>query len=364
MKKLLVLCTTDSMIWNFLIPHIKEIQFKGIEVECACSQTGFYFKEVEKMTGCITHEIPFARNPCSTSNIRAISMLNKLVKKNCYDAIFCHEPVGGALGRIVGHKNGCEVIYMAHGFHFYKGAPLSSKIYYVVEKFLSKYTDVLLTINQEDYESSTKFKARKTQKVNGIGVNIDKFKKCCSDYLCKQYDLHENDFLLLSVGELISRKNHKVILQSLKMINDPHIHYFIAGEGELEKTLKNIIYNYGLQNQVHLLGFCRNVSELYNSCDAFIFPSKQEGLSMALMEAMACGKPVIASNIRGNVDLIDNEQGGVLVKTNDLYGYINAIKKLKADTMLRVSMGEYNEHKIMDFDIETVKKQLEKYWIK
>ena len=170
------------MIWTFMINHIKCLESEGYIVECASSETGFYFKELQNKGICM-HKISFERNPFSFNNIKAYFELNKLFKKNNYDIVFCHEPVGGAFGRIVGKKYGCKVIYMAHGFHFYKGAPTINTLYYLVEKSLSRRTDLLITINQEDFLASQKFYAGNNVLVNGIGVDTKKFLKADSDFL-------------------------------------------------------------------------------------------------------------------------------------------------------------------------------------
>lgn len=359
MKKILFLCTTDSMIWNFLVEHIKRLETEGCIVECAASETGVYFKELQQK-GITMHRIPFERSPYSTKNIKAYKELSKLVKQNRYDIVFCHEPVGGAFGRIVGKKYGCEVVYMAHGFHFYKGAPATTTIYYLVEKYLSRKTDLLITINKEDYEASKKFHAARIALVNGIGVDTNKFVKKDSDYLRRKFLLKDDSLILLSVGELIPRKNHLTVIRSLVNLKNADTHYFIAGEGELENQLKRETEKLGLQGHVHFLGFCRNVNELCNSCDIFIMPSVQEGLSLALMEAMACGKPVIASKIRGNVDLIEDSKGGLLVDTYDESGYCSAIDRLWSSSDLMASMSRANLENIKKYDISFIKEELVK----
>lgn len=357
MKNILFLCTTDSMIWNFLVEHIKRLETEGCTVECAASETGFYFKEL-RQKGITMHRIPFERSPYSARNIKAYKELCKLVSQNKYDIIFCHEPVGGAFGRIVGKKYGCKVVYMAHGFHFYKGAPATTTIYYLVEKKLSRKTDLLITINREDFEASQKFHATKIALVNGIGVDTNKFVKKDSDYLRRELHLKDDSLILLSVGELIPRKNHLTVIKSLVNFKNVDVHYFIAGEGELESRLKCEVEELGLKDQVHFLGFCRNVNELCNSCDIFIMPSVHEGLSLALMEAMACGKPVIASKIRGNVDLIEDTKGGLLVDTYDEVGYYKAIDRLWRSSDLMASMSRVNLENIKKYDISVIKEEL------
>lgn len=356
--RILVLCTTDSMIWNFLIPHINDLIEAGHIVECACSKTGEFFEKLQDEYGFVMHRIEFERTPYSLKNVVALHKLNNLIQMLRYDTIFCHEPVGGAMGRIAGRKNKCRVIYMAHGFHFYKNAPKSSEIYYVVEKWLSRFTDVLITINQEDYKAAQTFCARKTYLVNGIGVDTLKFAYNPDPaYIRNELGLQTDDLVFLSIGELIKRKNHETVIRAISRIANPKIHYVIAGDGELKRYLSILINSLGLTN-VHLLGYRRDINKLCNSADVFVLPSYQEGLSVALMEAMACGKPVIASRIRGNVDLVIDGAGGILVEPQGIEEYKIAINKLSIDSSLALSMGEYNRTKILKYDIKEVKKEL------
>lgn len=358
--KVLVLCTTDSMFTNFLIPHINNMQNKGYDVDCACSVTGDFFAILRDEFKFNMYEIGFERSPFSLKNISAFCKLNALVKKKKYDVIFCHEPVGGAMGRLVGHMNHCKVVYMAHGFHFYKGAPAKMKLFYLVERFLARWTDVLITINREDYEASLKFKAKKKVLTNGIGVDTSKF--ICEPnktYIRQMLRVSEDNCILLSVGELIVRKNHESIIRAIKKINNPHIHFVIAGDGELTEYLHKLVKSLNLEYQVHLLGYRRDISKLCNSADIYVMPSLQEGLSVALMEAMSCGKPVIVSKIRGNVDLIDEGKGGYLVEAKDIDGYAKAITDLVSNTLLQKSFGDYNREKVKQFDIKKVITQID-----
>ena len=360
MKRMLIVCTTDSMIWNFLVPHIQKLEKEGYYIECACSKTGDFFDKLINLYDLKMNKIQFERSPYKFQNILAYKQLVALIKNKNFDTVFCHEPVGGAIGRLVGHKFNCKVIYMAHGFHFFKGAPKTRKLYYLVEKYLSRYTDVLITINQEDYLASKKFHAKKCFKTNGIGVDTKKFAMDNNEknYIKKEMCLPEDAIVILSVGELIQRKNHAVIIKALSKLNQSNLYYLIAGEGEIRVELESLIRNLGLEKNIHLLGYRTDINKLCNSADIFALPSVHEGLSVALMEAMGCGKPVIGAKIRGNVDLIDEGKGGFLVDTFNIDDYSNKINYLLCNEELRNSMGLYNINKVKEFDIDTVKKQL------
>lgn len=262
------------------------------------------------------------------------------------------------MGRILGHFCNVKVIYMAHGFHFYKGAPISSKLYYIVEKRLSRWTDTLITINQEDYEASLQFYAKKNIKLPGIGVDVSKFQYApCPNYLRDEFGLTDEDVIVLSVGELIPRKNHKVVISAMALLGD-QFHYFIAGEGVEQKNLENQTKQLHLEDRVHFLGFRKDINQLCNSADIFVMPSLQEGLSVALMEAMACGKPIIASKIRGNVDLIIENSGGFLVSTCIAEEYANRLKEIYENKEMARKMSSFNMEHIRLFDIKAVASRL------
>lgn len=348
------------MIWNFLVPHIKNLVGGGKIVECACAKTGFYFDELKQKLGVQMHEIGFERSPYNTKNFHAYFRLKQLVEHNKYDIIFCHEPVGGAMGRIVGHFCKVKVIYMAHGFHFYKGAPKSSKIYYYIEKVLSRWTDTLITINQEDYDASLGFHANHNIKVPGIGVDISKFKYApCKDYLRKEFKLADDDVTVLSVGELIKRKNHTTVIEAMSFL-DERFNYFIAGEGPEQHNLKELVKKRHLERRVHFLGFRKDINQLCNSADVFVMPSLHEGLSVALMEAMACGKPIVASRIRGNTDLIIDELGGYLVPTCESKEYADKILTISEHPELLRKMSSFNIQHVQKFDLSTVASYFQK----
>lgn len=359
-QKVLIVCTTDSMITNFLIPHINDLKARGHQVDCACSRTGQFMDMLVNDYHITTHEIDFHRSPFSFANFKALKELNRLVKKVDYDVIFCHEPVGGAMGRVVGHLCGKIVVYMAHGFHFFKGAPKKNYLFYIVEKFLAHWTDVLITINREDYEASQKFVCKNRFILNGIGIDTSKFYYCPNhDYIRRVIRVNNNkNIFCLSVGELIPRKNHETVIRAIAQTSNKNIHYIVAGDGELKEYLYKLSRELGVSDRVHLLGYRTDINQLCNACDIYLLPSLQEGLSVALMEGMATGNAIIASRIRGNVDLIDENKGGILVAPKDIDGYANAISKLAETAEKRDVMGQYNVKKIKEYDIEFVRHQM------
>lgn len=257
-------------------------------------------------------KISFARSPFSFKNFIAYKQVSKLMRQNHYDIVHCNTPMGGVVGRLVSHKVKIPyTIYQAHGFHFFKGAPLFNWLcYYPVERFLARYSDLLITINQEDFKAAQKFSAKKVVLVNGVGIDVSRFISIADKNpdLRKKLGISQNAFVLLSVGELNKNKNHIAVLQALRKLNNPEIYYVTCGKGPKSESLTNFIKHSGLEKNVILAGYQSNITDFYRMADAFINPSLREGLPSVVMEAMACKLPVLASSIRGHKDLLPDSK--------------------------------------------------------
>ena len=279
------------------------------------------------------------------------------------EVIHCNTPIGGVLGRICGKKYHKKVIYMAHGFHFYKGAPLLNRIIFKpIEKWLAHKTDCLITINQEDYEAALKFrlaKDGKVYKVNGVGVDLHSFDGVSIDKESKKAELQlpQDAIVGIVVGDLNENKNVETIIRALPLV-EANVHLLICGFGPLEEKLKLLAEELGVKEQCHFLGFRTDVKELYLLSDMFVFASQREGLPRSTMEAMLAGLPCVVSKIRGNVDLIEEGKGGLLVPAKDAEAFAAAMKKMVCNPEMRKQFGIYNKERIRQYDIDVVKKQM------
>ncbi len=365
MKKMLMVASVPSMIGQFNMDNISVLQELGYKVCVACDfkdrsvwdeERTSKFKGELRKKGIRYYQMDFSRSPFNIQkNIAAYKQMYSLVRKERFDLVHCHTPVASAIARVVAHKLHVKTIYTAHGFHFYKGASWKNwMFFYPVEKFLSHWTDVLITINKEDYQRAKKnFCAKKVVYVPGVGVDTDKFHSFLIDTDAKRRELgvSNTDIMFLSVGELSHRKNHEVVIRAIKELNNPDIKYFICGKGELEGYLINLIKESGLESQVKLPGYRTDVSELCQAADLFVFPSRQEGLPVALMEAIACQTPVLCSNIRGNTDLVKDKM--CMFDENNLEDLVQHLEKITRGGQPRVVMKEsvtcnYDHLKLFD----------------
>ena len=286
-----------------------------------------------------------------------------------YDLVHCHSPIGGIICRLANkhskHYDSTRMIYTAHGFHFFKGNnPLKNFLFRNIERYGAKYTDTIITINKEDYEAAKKFKLRKNgtvEYVPGVGIDIDKINAIQGnkEELCKELNIPIDSILLLSVGELSKRKNHEVIVRLLNQLPD-NIHYVICGQGQLENYLLDLAQKLKVNNRLHLLGYRTNIPQIMKSCDIFVFPSLQEGLPVALMEAMACGLPCVASEIRGNIDLIEDGVNSSLCNPIEYKEFLNSFKSINKE--IGDKFGKLNIIKIKKYDIKKINIKMNKIY--
>lgn len=364
--RVLYVATISNTINTFMIPHIELLLDHGFEVDIACNVDREISSRLTNK-GCKVYNIEFQRSPFSKKNFQAYKKIKELIKKGNYQIVHTHTPVASALVRFsVRSLKNIKVIYTAHGFHFYKGAPIINwLIYYPIERYLAKYTDILITINKEDYKRAKKFfKAGKVEYIPGVGLDTTKYDEVVVNKFVKRKSLGvpSNAFVILSVGELNKNKNHETIIKAIAKLQNPNIYYLICGKGPLRNYLKELIAEKGIEDNVKLLGYRNDIAEICKIADVFAFPSKREGLGIAALEAMASGLPLITSNIHGIKDYSIDGITGFNCRPTDIEGFANCIKKAMEDRKKIEIMGFKNKEFVKRYDFEIVKKRLRKIY--
>ena len=357
--KILFITTLDLQIKTFHERTIRLLKEQGNQVD-AVTNGDYTTADIHKK-----YTVPFHRNPLHPDNLKACLFLRKLIKEQHYDVVSTHSPTGGFFGRLAARGLNTRVLYTAHGFHFWKGSPLLNQLVFRnMERLAAHWTDTLMTINPEDYEAAKTFHYKPgggAVYIPGVGVDVHGIKALKTDRseIRKELGLSEDAFVLYSIGELIPRKNHIFIVNALAdaFHADPNLHYVIAGGGEL-KPLSDRIRELHLESQVHLLGFRTDARKLMYGMDLFVFPSFQEGLPVAVMEAMAAGLPVIATDIRGNHDLIEHGKNGFLYPVNDERAFLACLDQLRNDPSLREQFSKQEAEDAETYSIEQVQPQI------
>jgi glycosyltransferase involved in cell wall biosynthesis len=370
LRKVLVIANVISMISQFNRNNISVLQGLGFEVHVACnlSNTSFspndankeYVKGFEN-SGVIFHQVDFERRTGAYKTIRkCCRQIENILEEGGFEFVHCHSPIAGLCGRIAAKKCKVKSVYTAHGFMFYRGASLLKWMIFFPQEWLQSWnTDVLITINKEDYSIAKKYlHAKKIYYVPGVGVDIDKFSNISKkrEQTRKELGISDTDFFMLSVGELSVRKNQEAAIKAVARVNDSRIKYCLVGQGAKENDFRKMINELEIEDQVKLLGYRTDVAELYHAADLFVFPSIQEGLPVALMEAMACKVPVICSKIRGSEELILNDD--YLFNAGDINQIANLIKTIiDSNDLTTVVKNNFLRIKTT-FSVENVNKYL------
>lgn len=296
--------------------------------------------------------VPIARSPFSPKNLKAIIELKKIIETEKYDLIHTHSPMGSVDTRIAAskaRKKGCKVFYTAHGFHFFKGAPkINWILYYTIEKLLSSKADCILTINDEDYKTAIEKKFRcAIRKIPGVGYNENRFIRYTDEkksQLRQDFGYSKDDFILVCVAEFTKNKNQILLIKAIDKLKleIPQIKLVLAGRGACLDECKEYTKNHNLENEVTFLGYRRDVEDLYNMSDILVTASFREGLAVNIMEAEACGLPIICSNTRGQRDLVTDRENGLIYEPDNLDEYINKVIELYKNSDLFKHISENN----------------------
>ncbi len=339
MKKILIVTTVGGFVTQFERNNLKILNEMNYEIHYASNFSNNIYDikyDILKAENVHIHELDMDKSVKNiSSHIRNIKALTRLINELKIDVVHCHTPVGSVLARMASRKAVRKpyVIYTAHGFHFYKGAPLGNKIYYPVERMMSKYTDCLITINEEDYMAAGKFSSHKKIKVikiPGVGLDVERFRpeNPLRNEARLECGITDEIFHLVTIGEINDNKNLSVVVKALAKINNPSIHYSIWGRGPGIDKLKKLIEDLKLQNQVHLRGYCERPECILQGADVFVFPSLREGLGMAALEALACEIPVIAMDNRGTREYMQDGYNGFVCENNNVDEFADKILKM------------------------------------
>ena len=368
MAKILITATVQSHIAQFHKPVIRMLQEMGHQVEIAARNNLHEKKNLTLTEPDVIHEVNFCRSPFSLQIFPAYRQLKKVIEAGGYDVVHCNTPVAGILTRLACRKlrkqGKLKVMYEAHGLHFFKGGPRSGwLIWYPIEKFFSRFADMMVLINKMDYELvKEKFHAKAVRRIPGIGVNLSQFQDVGHGALRQELSLDENTPLVLSVGELNENKNHKVVITAISAMKNKEVHYCIAGNGPLLQELTEHAKAMGVADRVHFLGYRRDVPMLMHQADVFVLPSRREGLGMAAIEAMSCGLPLVSSNRHGINDYSIEGVTGYKHDPDDSRGFAESMDKLLEDAHLRGELAENCKKMAQEFTLDASLEHMKKYY--
>ena len=370
MKKVLFVATVTKHINSFHIPYLKWFKEEGYEVHVASNGN-------EPIEYCDKHyNLPFERFPLRKNNIKTYRELKKIINENKYEIIHCHTPVGGVLTRLAAkkaRKKGTRVIYTAHGFHFYKGAPLLNwLIYYPIEKWLSRYTDCLITINKEDYElAKKKFrKCKQIELVHGVGLDTTKFDIKISNQalatLKDEISIKKDNIVLTYIAELNKNKNQQLLIKTIEQIvkeGDTRYILLLVGDGKLKERYQKYVKKHKLENNIKILGKRNDIAKILKITDIYVASSLREGLPVNILEAMYMGLPIVATDNRGHRELIKNKKNGYIIDSEQKKkDFCEKIIELSHNKKIYNKFKEENKKIVKEFSLEEVTKEIRKIY--
>lgn len=356
-NKVLFVASVAGHLNGFHRPYFKWLHDQGYEVHVACNGE-FSDIHVAKVWN-----VDFQRSPLSLSHFNSFFQLKKIINENEYSLITCHTPMASVLSRlssITARKNGTQLLYTAHGFHFFKGGSTWSWLsYYPVEVALSYVTDAIICINQEDFDIISEKGSSSTNYylIPGIGVDSSRFGPVSDEQKIAArniLNLDKDDFVMIYAAEFIERKNHRLLIDALQILSSKIDSFtvFFAGKGVLLDEVKKYVTSCGLDKHVRFLGFVTDIENYYQVSDVALSSSRQEGLGINLVEAMMCGTPVIATVDRGHRTVVDHRVNGILFPQDDPKALADAIFEMYKDDELRLKMSEEAIKKASKFEIK------------
>lgn len=358
--------TISGFLQQFEMNDVNILQKMGYEVHYATNFNNPIYEvdiDVLNQKGIVLHQVDIQKSPRRfIQNTRALCQISQLIRQEKFSIIHCHNPMGGVLGRLAAalSMRKAYVIYTAHGFHFYNGAPVKNwLLYYTAERLLAHWTDMIITINKEDYSRACSFRLRRNGKVKwiyGVGVDTDRFRARPQIKVQKRRELGipDNFFHIVTAAELNANKNQKIIIEALAGLKDKEICYSICGKGESAENLQRLIREYQMEDRVRLLGYRRDMEEILQTADCFAFPSIREGLGIAAVEALCCGVPLIAADNRGTREYAFDGYNSIICRADNVTDFQDAISRMRSDTAYRMALSSHCRETSENFSRDAV----------
>lgn len=372
--KILYVTTILGTIDSFLIPHIQYLIQLGNEVSIACETEGEEVSNELRELGCPIHQVSFKRSPFNKENIKAYKQIQHLLRREGFNLIHVHTPVAAFITRLAARNiSNVSVLYTAHGFHFFKGAPKKNNLlFYGLERLAANWTDGVITMNNEDFEAAQTFSLRRRDsvfKVHGVGLNLSKFKPQSDEIkkkLREEYHYGEDDFILINVGELSYRKHQDLVIKAVGKLKGhiQNIKLLLVGSGEWEEDYRKLVKKMGLEREVIFLGYRTDIHNLMILSDLAVTSSRHEGLPVNVMEAMASGLPIVASDVRGNHDLVKDGINGFVFGVDDVGGCAATIERIYYSEELRKRFSTESSKTITSYSQERVLEEMEQIYEK
>ena len=360
-KILLVANVVKEHVLKFHVPTIRYLKEQGWTVDVAASgeeNVPYCDRQIRGV---------WKRSPFTPDTLRGVKQLRSVIEKEQYDIVYCHTPVGALVARLAAvraRRRGTKVVYFAHGFHFFTGAPLINwLLFYPIERLLARRMDLLITLNDEDYARAKRCfpKRLPVVQVPGVGVDFSRINvddaEAARKRLRGEWRIGQDALVLIYVAELIRNKNQKMLFETLIKTKKTHpdTYLVLVGPDHADGAFQRLAQQMGVADSVIFTGWRKDIGECLHAADIAVASSLREGLALNIVEAMYCGLPVVATDNRGHVPIIRDGENGFLVHVNDSDTMAQRVIALAQDKALRRRM---TQHDVSRYSAEAIAKQI------
>lgn len=373
--KIVQISAVDVSMNNMLSLLNKRTKEAGFEVHCICSpgkntqeiiEAGYYF-----------HPVKIDRNISIRRNLKSVYNIYKVLKRVKPDIVHVHTPIASVLGRIAAKLAKVDnIIYTAHGFYFHEGMnPKTYTFFYNIEKYIGKFfTDYLFSQSREDYDLAKRGQFLKHENnylhiSNGVDLrkkfNYNLFHNDINNKIRAKYGVEDEGLLITFMGRLVKEKGILDLVQAISELNDTSIKLLALGDlpdSERDKSLTDELLKLEKENNnITFVGRVSNVEDFLYASDIFSLPSYREGMPRSIIEAMAMKNAIIATNIRGSREEVDDGENGYLINVNspteikEKLNYLNRNRK----TLAKMQKASYEKANALYDEENVVSKQIE-----
>jgi len=338
----------------FMLPLCERLRELGAEVELACMETGPNYAPLSQ-AGFKLHGLTAGTWSCPVTWVRCYRQIRSLLKASRFDLMIAHTPAMSWIARYAARNIVPAVIYMAHGLPFApRQSRLSHAILKCVEQWAGQFTDGLIVMNHADAQACAQTRLTRTGgqwfRVPGVGVDCVQWAKPVDaterDKTLQTLGIAPGKPMVAYMGRFIKTKRPLDVVEVARRIG-PSAEFVLAGEGPLWGEARRQAQAAG--PHVHVLEFMNDIGPLLKCCSVVAFPSVyREGLPRLLLEAQAAGKPVVAYDVRGNSDAVENGVTGLLVEPGNVDAFYKAVEQLLSNPKLSQEMGAAGQRRVQN----------------
>ncbi len=355
--------STYRHIRNFHLPYLRKFQNLGWETHVGCADIPTDAAYIDRAI-----ELPFEKRMQSSANFRAAHVLHGLIKRERYDLVITHTSLAAFFTRLAAKGLNVRLVDVMHGYLFDDNTPtLKRKILLSAERMAAPQTDLLLTMNRWDHETAKRYRlGKKIEMIPGMGVEFCSLDRATQEdgvRLRDELKLAGDAFVLLYAAEFSARKSQHTLIEAMMSLPQNAV-LVLCGTGALLDDCKKLAADLNLGNRVLFPGQIADMGAWYRMANAAVTSSRSEGLPFNVMEAMHMELPVVASAVKGHVDLIEDGKNGLLFPYGDAKACAEQLGHLIDDPVLRKELRTQARASVAGYALDAVLPKVMEWYLR